>query len=283
LQVLPLFSPTISGSSLKAQKELFHYKNLLTKYSDHFIPFSYKDPSPQGKIAIYLAIENASCFAEEDEPLSKSLERLEKIIAETPLFYITLTWKSENRFGGGNETKIGLKPDGKVLLDFLHGRKIAVDLSHTSDSFASDILSYIDKKGLKIPLIASHSNVRSVQNHPRNLPEEFVKEIIRRKGLIGFNLIRDFVGKDISCLASHLEAVLLEGGEDVVCFGVDFFFDGIDCPVEGKEHFFPEAPNASCYPSILELLQKKLNLSEKLTLKLSLGNVQNYLQGIFSK
>ena len=109
------------------------------------------------------------------------------------LFYIGLTHHLENRFGGGNFSKAGLKDDGKALLDYLDNKQIAVDFSHTSDALAYDILEYISKKNLKIPILASHSNYRPNFDHPRNLPDDIAKEIINQKGLIGLNFVRAFV------------------------------------------------------------------------------------------
>ena len=73
----------------------------------------------------------------------------------------------------------------KVLIDYLSDKKIAIDLAHTSDQLAHDIFNYTAQRNYKIPILASHSNFRSVYPNNRNLPDELVKELIARKGLIG--------------------------------------------------------------------------------------------------
>ena len=73
-------------------------------------------------------------------------------------------------------------------------KKIAIDLSHTSDFLAHDILNYIDKMGLNVRTIASHSNFRKIAEVVRNLTDEIAKEILKRGGVIGFNLFKSFVG-----------------------------------------------------------------------------------------
>ncbi len=71
-----------------------------------------------------------------------------------------MTHHGENRFGGGNSTGIGLKKDGEALLEYISEKKIAIDLSHTSDALAGDILNYIVKNKLGLSVLASHSNFR---------------------------------------------------------------------------------------------------------------------------
>ncbi len=76
--------------------------------------------------------------------------------------------------------------------------RIAVDLSHTSDRLADEILNEIDRKGYTMGVIASHSNARKVCHHPRNLPDHLIKEIVARKGIIGINLYKKFFRRALS-------------------------------------------------------------------------------------
>ena len=62
------------------------------------------------RVGALAAIENASGFCEEQEPLEDGLRRFERLVAEAgPLAYVSLTWNDENRFGGGNKASAGLK------------------------------------------------------------------------------------------------------------------------------------------------------------------------------
>ena len=174
------------------------------------------------------------------------------------MLYVSLTWNGENRFGGGNHTHVGLKRDGELFLEHIDGKKIAIDLSHASDQLAGDILNYIDKKGLQVTPIASHSNLRAVCDDARNLPDEFALEIIRREGVIGFNLVRKFVGeKPPEGLLAHLHHLALLGGERHHCLGADFFFEGSVAPSVHfvLPFFYPHFDDSSCYPRLLEPLE----------------------------
>ncbi len=226
------------------------------------------------EIPMALAIENASSFCEEDEPLEKGLRRLEGWLERVgKIAYISLTWNEENRFGGGNATDIGLKPDGLELLQWMEGKKIAIDLSHTSNRLADEILERIQT----ITPIASHSNFRAVEEHPRNLPDRLAKEIGARRGLIGLNFVRKFVGKDPEDLLRHVEHAERLGLLDALCFGADFFSDTIASPEleHLKPFFFPGFDDASCYPKVTELFLKYL--PRDTVEKISFNNLSQFL------
>lgn len=281
LQVLAIYDDTTSSSVKSGQAQVEMFSTLLK--SPLFQQSTPLPTHPSSAISIIAAIENGSTFAKEDEPLQESLWRLERYRAQLgPIAYISLTWNHENRFGGGAHTTIGLKEDGKRLIDFLHTQQIAVDLSHSSDPLAYDIINHIDKYSLDIPLIASHSNFRAIQPASRNLSEDLAKEIIRRKGLIGLNLFAPFLHPtDPTAIIRHVEYALSLGGEDALCLGADFFH--ITHPATLKAQFqtdtfyFDHLNNASCYPYLLDMLHSQLGLSQPLLANLAHHNIYKFL------
>ncbi len=272
LQTMAIFTETAPKSTQIGQKQLDHFEELSKIYPKDFQILKKDSPIqpifPAEPITIAMALENASGAFEEDEPLENGFQRIEDAENRVgKLIYISLTWNLENRFGGGAYTKVGLKEDGKRLLDFLDKKKIAVDLSHTSDTLAYDIFDYLDKQGLQIPLLASHSNFRAVSNVPRNLSDEIARELLRRKGIIGFVFCRDFVGAEDSYnIVRQMEHLLKLGGIKQGCFGADLFFDD-DLPpafkLPNKEIFFPDYEDATAYGRILDGWKKHLGLSSQ--------------------
>lgn len=256
LQVLPIYVPTEKGSVELAQKEIHAFRHLCFSKWKRGKPYF---EGLSGCVHTLLAIENASALIEEEESLDLAFFRLQALIAEfSPLVYISLTWNGENRFGGGSGSSHGLKRDGEALLEFLSGKKIAIDLSHSSDALARDILTFIDKKGLNLPVIASHSNFRKIQNFQRNLPQEFAEEIIRRKGLIGLNLVQDFIGDPYEeKILAHIEEGLSLKGEKSLALGVDFFCVEDSSTPHTKPHFHSNYADASCLPKLVHLIEKR--------------------------
>ena len=177
------------------------------------------------------------------------------------LAYIGLTHHTENRFGGGNYTEgIGLKDDGKKLLDYISGKNIPIDFSHTSDLLAEGILDHIDRQNLKIPVIASHSNFREIYTHPRNLTDEFAKEIIHRDGIIGVNFLRAFLDPEVpERLFDHIFHGFQIGGQKAICFGADYFYTKDFEDSSRHPFYFPLVENAGKYPSLIESLKDKLS------------------------
>ena len=239
------------------------------------------DSGRAAAVGAVLAIENAAGLVADDASRDEMFARLDRIRADQgPVLYISLTHFAENRFGGGNATQVGLKDDGRALLDYLEGTRIAVDLSHASDALAREILDHLDRHGLAVPVLASHSNFRAVCDHARNLPDELAREVIHRRGLIGINFLRAFVHPDRSvALVEHVRHGLELGGASTLCFGADFF-----ClrqhPDPARQPFFhPEHESASRYPSILRDLASVMD--RPALEKLAHGNAVDYLQRIW--
>jgi microsomal dipeptidase-like Zn-dependent dipeptidase len=281
MQTLAIFTQTEPHSWEKGLHQARIYQELPARCPQDFVHASPHWTMQSPFIAILMAFENASGFCHEQEPLQVGFKRLENIIKTIakPL-YISLTWNTENRFGGGALTQVGLKEDGKCLLEELDQQRIAVDLSHASDALAYEIIDYIEGRCLNIPLMASHSNARVIALMPRNLPDEIAKEIFRRGGIIGLNLYRPFIGETEHQLIAHIAHWLELGGEHHVALGADFFYEA-DLPSTyryGKEVFFKDYQDATCYGRLLSLLQKELKLKSPLLEKFAHQNAWDFMK-----
>ncbi len=260
-QVMAIFTATKSGSTELAQEQVNHFLTLGSQPAFRRVRHA-KDLVPGNQIGILAAIENASGFSEEFRSIHDGLRLLSAMISQVgPLAYIGLTHHSENRFGGGNEAQgVGLKADGEALLDFLHGKRIPIDLSHASDALAHDIFTYLDRQGLKVPVIASHSNFRAKCAHVRNLPDELAQELYRRGGIIGINFLRAYIDPNDPRLLGEQVAYGWQtlGGSKGLALGADFFSPiGYPFP-ERMPLFFPEHENASKYPELLQRWKAKV-------------------------
>ena len=265
-QTLAIFTETGKKSVSSAEKQFTIFRTLPKLYPDDFKRLTdLKIPKASGKINIAASIENASGLCAETEPLENCFIRFDQY-RETagPIIYISLTWNHENRFGGGNLSQEGLKRDGELLLEYLDGKQIGIDLSHTSDALAHDIFNYIDKKGLKITPLASHSNFRAIADMPRNLPDTIAKEILKRGGLIGLNFFKPFIGKNFpDDFARQVDYARSLGALDQYCFGADFFYDG-DLPASlyPFPFYYEHFADAGCYPYLISYLNDVFTTQE---------------------
>ncbi len=266
VQTLVIYTPTKPWSVRSGLRQLALYQEFPNRYKNVLSPFH---SNLKADIKTCLAIENASALVYEDEPLQKGLDRLDMVVArvETPL-YISLTWNEENRFGGGaNAQAIGLKPDGKVLLEWAKHNGVCIDFSHTSDKLAEDILNSTSSK-----VLASHSNFRDVCPVARNLPKQIAQEIARRGGVIGLNFVRPFVGATSSALLKHIEYAHTLGIENALALGADLFSTSCIPASQRKSasfYFFDDLENASCYPKLRQMVTKAFgeNYAERLFYK----------------
>ena len=150
------------------------------------------------KAAAFLSIEDISL-------MGKYVEN----VREMGFRFAMLTWNYENKYGCGAafDQEKGLS------------QNLVMDVSHLSDQGVEDLFGLTDR-----PIIASHSNVREVRDRPRNIKKEHLKELIRRKGIIGMNFFSNFVGEEpkVEDLLRHMDQVLEMGGEDCLAIGSDF-------------------------------------------------------------
>lgn len=169
------------------------------------------------KIAALLSVEGADLL--ECDPAKLD------IASELGVKMINLTWNRPNAISGTNleDRDRGLSRLGIDFVKRAQKLGILVDVSHLSDAGFWDLIDVTEK-----PIVASHSNSRSLCDHTRNLTDDMFKAILEVKGFVGINFYSPFVGLDnsIDAIFAHLEHFLELGGERTVGFGADW--DGCD-------------------------------------------------------
>lgn len=114
---------------------------------------------------------------------------------EQGLIAIGMAWWHQSRYAGGNGTdNAGLTDLGRALVPVMDDLGVVHDLSHLSQRATDELLTLTDA-----PVIASHSNCRALldgESNPdwqRHLSDDTIREIARRGGVIGLNLVRNFI------------------------------------------------------------------------------------------
>ena len=171
----------------------------------------------QGKAAAFLSIEGAELIGCDPARLDEAAK--EGVVA------INLTWNHANALSGssGSHPEQGLTPLGKRFTAKMEDLHILVDVPHLSEAGFWDVMEQARR-----PVLASHSNAKSVWDHIRNLTDEQITAIIKNQGVIGLNFYKDFVGgsRDMDMLRAHLDHILELGGAANVGLGGDW--DGCD-------------------------------------------------------
>lgn len=218
------------------------------------------------KAATLLAIEEGGA-------IDGSLEAL-RCLYELGVRAITLTWSNRNDIADGiNEeaTGSGLTLFGKQVVAEMNRLGMLVDVSHISTAGFWSVMETSTK-----PIIATHSNAKSLCPHPRNLNDEQIKALAQNGGLAGITFAGQFLEEDwrnacIESVYKHIDYMLnLIGNDDHIGFGSDF--DGISHPpynIQGVQDYKPlieylskyysdETINKITHQNVINLLQKVL-------------------------
>lgn len=179
-----------------------------------------------GKIGALMSIEEGGV-------LGGDLDKLKQAYKDG-VRLITLTWNYPNGLGEPHcgEQHKKLTPKGIEFVEVMQDLGIIVDCSHLNDAGTEQLGDILD-----VPFVASHSNAREVTAHTRNLPDNLIKLIANKGGVIGLNFAQSFLGTSpvsrIEDIVKHGLYLINKGGEDVVALGTDF--DGIKPNTEIKD------------------------------------------------
>lgn len=218
------------------------------------------------KAATLLAIEEGGA-------IDGSMEAL-RCLYELGVRAMTLTWSNRNDIADGiNEeaTGSGLTLFGKQVVAEMNRLGMLVDVSHISTAGFWSVIETSTK-----PIIATHSNAKSLCSHPRNLNDEQIKALAQNGGLAGITFAGQFLEEDwhnacIESVYKHIDYMLnLIGNDDHIGFGSDF--DGISHPpynIQGVQDYKPlieylskyysdETINKITHQNVINLLQKVL-------------------------
>lgn len=187
----------------------------------------------KSKEDILKSIDSNKCSAiftiEGGGSLGGQLESLDKF-KSMGVRMITLTWNGACEIGDGVEVSQskGFTSFGKSVIKRMEELDIVVDVSHASDKLFFDVAEESAK-----PIVASHSNSRTICRHKRNLTDEQFKFIRDSGGIVGLNFSDKFLNNDpekssIEDIFLNAEYFLSLGGNKTVCIGSDF--DGTDMP-----------------------------------------------------
>ena len=138
-----------------------------------------------GKRAIYLAIENGY-------PIGDDLANIE-LFFNKGVRYITLVHSSNNDIAdsatdsSGAEHN-GLSAFGEEVVKEMNRLGIMVDVSHASDDVFFDAIALSEA-----PIIATHSNARSVTEHQRNMSDEMLRLMAENGGVVQMTLLSSYL------------------------------------------------------------------------------------------
>ncbi len=242
LQTFALFCDTEASrhplSDCLAQIDLFYQS--LSSHPDKLMQVTsasdLRRARALGRIGAMLSLEDAAICEHDFSVLS--------ILCRLGVRMTTLTWNHENALAAPRASAKGLSALGRDFVSYAQSLGILIDLSHLSDRGVYDVLSMT-----KAPVLASHSNARTLCPHPRNLTDDMIRKIGNCGGVIGVNFYPPFLESDAQsaswdAVCRHISHIAKVGGIGCVAIGSDF--DGF-----GQN---PEIPNAQAFAQLHAVL-----------------------------
>jgi len=181
------------------------------------------------------------------DPIGNDLDLL-PVFRDLGVRGIGLVWSRRNYIADGcffsekrEGKKGGLTDFGVKVLEEASRLGMFIDVSHLNDEGFWDVMEFHEG-----PLIASHSNCRTLVHSPRNLTDEQIKAIAEKGGVIGMNAYAAFVAEDyrtrragVEDLLDHLDHVVELVGVEHAGMGFDFCsgFDGFTSFVSGEKAY----------------------------------------------
>ena len=192
-----------------------------------------------GTVAALLSIEGADLIDCDAQKIAT--------VADWGVRFLNPVWNRANVLSGTNceEPERGLSTEGRMFVRELEHRGIYADVSHLSDAGFRDLLGMAQR-----PVVASHSNSRSLCPHPRNLTDDQFRAIRDSGGVVGMNFYSDFIGEKptIDDLLRHIEHFLSLDGEKTVCMGGD---------LDGCESLPREMQGVEDVPKLRQALERR--------------------------
>ncbi len=151
----------------------------------------------EDKRAIYIGVENGY-------PIGKDLENLHRFY-DLGARYLGLSHSRNNQICDASTDAAGplhggLSDFGVEVVKELNRMGMMVDVSHISDEAFYDVLEIT-----RAPIIASHSNVRAIADHPRNLDDDMIIALAENGGVLQLSVLSAYV-KDLEPSPEREEA-----------------------------------------------------------------------------
>lgn len=180
-----------------------------------------------GKIAGVIGVEGGHA-------IENNLDNLVNLY-DQGMRYMTITWNNSTSWAisaaDSRSATVGLSEFGKSVIRMLDSLGVIIDISHTGIKTIQDILQVTTN-----PIVATHSGVRAIKNHTRNLYDDQIIAIANTGGVIGVVFYPPFLTTgtaDIDDVIQHIDYIKNLVGIDYVAIGSDF--DGIEVTPVGLE------------------------------------------------
>jgi membrane dipeptidase len=202
---------------------LQHYRTMISAHPDLELAASIDDvatTTAAGRIAVVFDLEDS-------RPLDDNLDNLSTLV-DLGVRTLLPSYNHANRAGSGclDVDDGGLTAWGRSIVREMNRVGMVPDGSHCSARTGLDMCGISTG-----PVIYSHSCMRAVWDHPRNISDDQARACAATGGVIGITGVGIFLGPNtptLTALTRHLEYAVDLVGIQHVGVSTDFSFDYLD-------------------------------------------------------
>ncbi|NJP99571.1 dipeptidase [Streptomyces zingiberis] len=164
---------------------------------------------------------------EDSGPLEGRLDRVREFY-DLGVRTLLPSYNNRNAAGGGclDEVDEGLTPYGRALIREMNAVGMVTDGSHCGARTGLDMCEVSER-----PVIYSHSCMRAVWDHPRNITDEQAEACAATGGVVGITGVGIFLGPNeatVEALVRHIDHAVDLVGPEHVGLSTDYPFDHED-------------------------------------------------------
>jgi membrane dipeptidase len=182
-------------------------------------------------IGVLLSIQGGNALEAADDSVWTALDHR--------LTRVTLVHLTNSVYGASNAPihrfarHKGLTAAGRDFVKVLNDKRVFVDLAHIHPDGFWDAL---DVHTANLPPIVTHTGLRGVRDHWRNLDDDQIRAIADRGGVVGVMAHAGFLKRPsgptgVEMIVEHIEHLINVGGVGACAIGTDF--DGAIIPPRG--------------------------------------------------
>ncbi|MEO3755579.1 membrane dipeptidase [Streptomyces sp. B6B3] len=178
---------------------------------------------------------------EDSGPLGGRLDRVREFY-DLGVRTMLPSYNTRNAAGGGclDEVDEGLTAYGRALVREMNAVGMVVDGSHCGARTGLDLCEVSER-----PVVYSHSCMRALWDHPRNITDEQARECAATGGVVGITGVGIFLGPNeatVEALVRHIDHAVDLVGPEHVGLSTDFPFDAEDFNALLEQHpeLFPD-------------------------------------------
>ena len=236
-----------AGAEGQAISRLIKRLAYFTYITDMMRDFIFKAVTPEDIVAAKKQNRHCLYLSGNGVPLPQDWVSVEEELRYIRIFFqlgirmMHLTYNRRNMIGDGcaEPANGGLSDFGRVVVAEMNRVGVIVDVAHCGWQTSLEAAQVSER-----PIVASHTVCGALNSHIRSKPDNVIRAIVEKDGLIGICCIPSFLGgkADVGVMLDHIDYAVKTFGINHVAIGTDVAYSSRSMAHENKK--IPSTPKA---------------------------------------